>query len=67
MSEHAKCAREITADMTINEIIADHPETLQIFNRHGIDSCCGGGLALSEVARKHRLSFIGLLSELELA
>ena len=67
MIEQAKCTRDIAADMTINEIIAEHPETLAIFNRHGIDSCCGGGLALSEAARKHRLTFIALLSELERA
>lgn len=67
MIEQAKGTRDIAADMTINQIIAEHPETLAIFNKHGIDSCCGGGLALSEVARKHRLAFIGLLAELELA
>ena len=52
-------AGEITADMTINEIITQHPETVAVFNRHKIDSCCGGGLPLAEVARKptaHRYS-----------
>lgn len=58
---------EITAEMTINEIIAQHPETVAVFNRHRIDSCCGGGLPLGEVARKHRLDFIALLAELEQA
>ena len=58
---------EITAEMTINEIIAQHPETVTVFNRHRIDSCCGGGLPLGEVARKHRLDFIALLAELEQA
>jgi regulator of cell morphogenesis and NO signaling len=58
---------EINADMTINEIITMYPETVSIFNRHGIDSCCGGALPLAEVARKHRLDFIALLAELEQA
>jgi iron-sulfur cluster repair protein YtfE (RIC family) len=58
---------EITAEMTVNEIIAQRPQTLAVFNSHRIDSCCGGGLALAEVARRHRLDFIALLAELEQA
>ena len=60
-------AGEITADMTVNEIITQHPETVAVFNRLGIDSCCGGALPLAEVARKHRFDFIALLAELEQA
>jgi regulator of cell morphogenesis and NO signaling len=62
-----KAPSEITADMTVNEIITQHPETVAVFNSHRIDSCCGGALPLAEVARKHRLDFIALLAELERA
>jgi regulator of cell morphogenesis and NO signaling len=67
MTDHVKSPRDITAGMTINEIVAEHPETLAVFNRLGIDACCGGGLRLEEVARKHRFDFIALLAELERA
>ena len=67
MTKQAKPAGDITAEMTINEIITQHPETVAVFSRHGIDSCCGAALPLAEVARKHRLDFIALLAELELA
>ena len=67
MNTPRKTLAEINADMTINEIITMYPETVSIFNRHGIDSCCGGALPLAEVARKHRLDFIALLAELEQA
>ena len=67
MSSNAKSSAEITADMTVNEIITQHPETVAVFGKHGIDSCCGGALTLAEVARKHRIDFIALLAELELA
>ena len=67
MSKPAKSSAEITADMTVNEIIAQHPETVAVFSRLGIDSCCGGALPLAEVARKHRFDFIALLAELEQA
>jgi regulator of cell morphogenesis and NO signaling len=62
-----KTLAEINAEMTINEIITLYPETVAVFNRHGIDSCCGGALPLAEVARKHRLDFIALLAELDQA
>jgi iron-sulfur cluster repair protein YtfE (RIC family) len=67
MTNETKESAEITGEMTVNEIITQHPSTVAVFSRHGIDSCCGGALPLAEVARKHRLDFIGLLAELELA
>jgi iron-sulfur cluster repair protein YtfE (RIC family) len=67
MTEHIKTVDEITSEMTVNEIITKYPATVSVFSRHGIDSCCGGALPLSEVARKHRLEFIALLAELEQA
>ena len=67
MTDDVKSTGDITAGMTINQIIAEHPETLAVFNRLGIDSCCGGALPLDEVARKHRFDFIALLAELERA
>jgi regulator of cell morphogenesis and NO signaling len=58
---------DITAEMTVNQVVAEHPETLAVFNRLGIDACCGGALPLAEVAKKHRFDFIALLAELERA
>jgi iron-sulfur cluster repair protein YtfE (RIC family) len=67
MTENTTATDEITADMTVNEVITKYPATVAVFSAHGIDSCCGGALPLAEVARKHRLDFIGLLAELEQA
>ncbi|HET9426091.1 MAG TPA: DUF542 domain-containing protein [Gemmatimonadaceae bacterium] len=67
MTDTMKNGRDITADMTVNQIIAEHPETVAVFNRLGIDACCGGAMPLDEVARKHRFDFIALLAELEQA
>jgi iron-sulfur cluster repair protein YtfE (RIC family) len=66
MSRTAEPA-DITGDMTVNEIIQQRPQTLAVFNSYRIDSCCGGGLPLAEVAKRHRLDFIALVSELESA
>ena len=67
MTNEPKAAREITAEMTIRQIVAEHPETLPLLGRLGIDMCCGGALSLAEVARRHRLDSIALLAELERA
>jgi regulator of cell morphogenesis and NO signaling len=56
----------IDVDWTINEIIRRHPETLGIFTRVGVDTCCGGALPLGEVARRHGLDAAALLDELRL-
>jgi regulator of cell morphogenesis and NO signaling len=36
--------------LTINEIVAQYPETIPVFNRFGIDTCCGGGVRVDEAA-----------------
>lgn len=38
--------------LTINEIILAHPQTVAVFNRFGIDACCGGGVGLEEAAAR---------------
>lgn len=56
---------DIRFDMTVNAIVRQHPATLAVFTRMGIDTCCGGALSLAEVARRHRIDFIVLLAELD--
>jgi regulator of cell morphogenesis and NO signaling len=36
--------------MTVNETIRRFPATVEIFNRYGIDACCGGAAAVAEAA-----------------
>jgi regulator of cell morphogenesis and NO signaling len=40
----------ITEDMTINEVIKKHPETMGVFNDFKVDSCCGGGQSIAVTA-----------------
>jgi len=39
-------------ELTINEIVAAYPETIPVFNRFGLDTCCGGGVCVDEAARR---------------
>lgn len=38
------------ADMTIGEIVAQDYRTAEVFEKHGIDFCCGGNVTLAEIA-----------------
>ena len=40
----------ISPDMTVGDIVTRHPRTLPVFERLGIDYCCGGGRRLDEAA-----------------
>lgn len=43
-------ASAISADRTVNEVIRTHPVTVAVFNRFGIDSCCGGASSIQDAA-----------------
>jgi regulator of cell morphogenesis and NO signaling len=47
--------KTVTGEMTINEAIKERPETVAIFHRLGLDSCCGGGLPIRVAAERHVL------------
>jgi len=38
-------------ELTVNEALVAAPGTAEIFNRLGVDTCCGGTLTLVEAAR----------------
>lgn len=52
-------------EMTLNEIMARWPETLEVLARHGLDTCCGGALPMREAAPRHGVEPAELLEEIE--
>lgn len=36
--------------LTVNEAIQRYPATIAIFNRYGMDTCCGGARQIGEAA-----------------
>lgn len=52
---------------TVNETIRRLPTTVAVFQKFGIDSCCGGDLPLTEAADRHGVAIDDLLDELEAA
>lgn len=59
-----KTAAPLSAEMTLNEIAAAAPRALEVFDRLGLDSCCGGAKPLSLVCERHKLDLEAILTEL---
>jgi regulator of cell morphogenesis and NO signaling len=55
----------ITELTPVGEIAAAIPSSVRIFQRHGIDFCCGGKRALGAVCAERGLSFAATLSAIE--
>jgi len=56
----------ISPDMTLNDVIRKYPNTIGVFNRFNIDSCCGGARALRDMAAQDKVdldAFIKALKE----
>lgn len=54
-----------TMSMTVNEALLAAPGTAEIFNRLGVDTCCGGTLTLAEAARSLGIEPERLRAEIE--
>lgn len=54
----------LTGDLSLNEIAAIQPRALEVFNRYGLDSCCGGAKTLALVCEKHGLSLDDVLRDI---
>jgi iron-sulfur cluster repair protein YtfE (RIC family) len=50
--------------LTVNEIVTRHPETIPVFNRFGVDICCGGGARVDEAAHRDGLDSAVLIAAL---
>ena len=59
----------IVIDQTssVNEVISRYPATIPVFNRFGLDTCCGGGAPIIDAARRDGADLGALLDELRKA
>ncbi|HJP19100.1 MAG TPA: DUF542 domain-containing protein [Nitrospinota bacterium] len=54
----------ITEDMTINDVVTKHPETLKVFNDFKVDSCCGGAESIATTAAVSNVNIPELMEAL---
>jgi regulator of cell morphogenesis and NO signaling len=55
---------EDVMQLSVNEAIRRYPATVEIFNRHGIDACCGGASPVAEAAVRDGADTAALRNEL---
>ena len=52
---------------SVNDVIARYPATIAVFNKFGLDTCCGGGAPIADAARRDGADIDALLDELRKA
>ena len=58
---------ELDCAATVHDLIQRHPATRAVFQAHGVDTCCGGGVSVEEAARRDGLDATVLCAELRAA
>lgn len=64
MTEKMMSNAAAVMQMTVNEAIRRYPATVEIFNRYGIDACCGGAAPVLEAAVRDGADPVTLENEL---
>lgn len=57
----------LTLDMSIGEMVSQNMARASVFERHGIDCCCGGTISLREACERRGLDPARVLAELQAA
>jgi regulator of cell morphogenesis and NO signaling len=58
---------EIDCQRTVGQVLERYPATAAVFNRYGIDLCCGSGVSVLEAAHRDGLDAEMLCGELRAA
>ena len=54
----------ITKDLVVNECIKKYPNTIGVFNKFNMDSCCGGAVSLEKAGKRDGANIDELLKVL---
>lgn len=54
-----------TSDKTIGEIVAGDYRTARVFEKHGIDFCCGGKVAFAATCKEKGIDIVTITGELD--
>jgi regulator of cell morphogenesis and NO signaling len=64
---HEEDAMSMTAEKTVRELALENPAATRVFEKLGIDYCCGGNKSLEEACRTANLPMDEVLDSLEMA
>jgi regulator of cell morphogenesis and NO signaling len=54
----------VTKDIIINDCIKKYPNTIGVFNKYNIDSCCGGAVSLEKACIRDGASIYDVLNDI---
>jgi regulator of cell morphogenesis and NO signaling len=54
----------LSPEISVNEAIRLVPASVEVFNRYGIDACCGGAASIREAALRDGAPLDALMGEL---
>jgi iron-sulfur cluster repair protein YtfE (RIC family) len=60
-------ALELDCTLPVRGVIELHPATRAVFDRFGLDACCGGGASVEQAARMHGVDGVALCTALRAA
>ncbi|MBP9214694.1 MAG: iron-sulfur cluster repair di-iron protein [Chitinophagaceae bacterium] len=52
-------------ELKIAEVVSENIKAADIFKKHGIDFCCGGGISIAKACEKKNLNIDDIMSELK--
>ena len=67
MNEQNKRRGEVASGKTIGELVAADYRVAKVFEKYGIDFCCGGKIPLADVCRERRIDPVAISREIEAA
>lgn len=56
---------QVDPALTVDAMMSRHPETIAVFNRFGMDTCCGSAVPIADAARRDGVDLDQLLRALE--
>ena len=57
----------IDGNTTVRELVGRYPQTRKVFEKYGIDYCCGGGRCLAELTKEGQVALPALVRDIEAA
>src|SRR5271157_2765937 len=64
---HGEDVMSVTIEKTVREVALENPAATRVFEKLGIDYCCGGDQSLEQACRAANLPIDQVLDSLELA
>jgi len=58
---------QVNGTTTVRELVGQYPQSRKVFEKHGIDYCCGGGKCLAEAAPEGQAALPDLVRDIEAA